>query len=116
MNILFKYTKKDYIQNPTHISLLLHITQSTTQHPSCCTYSIYYSAQHMSFANQFVPSYNPHKPLILQHILHNKHNISPSFVLPKINLIKYILCRCSAKIDSLMLRYPFHLKGIIAVT
>jgi hypothetical protein len=47
----------------------------------------------MCFSNQSVLSYNVQGPLILQHILHNKQKLSPSFVLPKINLDMYTSCR-----------------------
>ena len=70
MNILFKYTKNDYIQNTTHFSLLLHTTHFTTQHASCYTYSKCYCSQPLCVANQSVPSYNIYKPLLLQHNLH----------------------------------------------
>jgi len=62
MNLLFKYTKNDYIQNPTYISLLLHITQFTTQHASCYRFSVFSSAQRMCLANQSVLSHNLHEP------------------------------------------------------
>ena len=42
MDLIFKYTNKDYIQNPTHISLLLHITQFTKQHASCYRFSVFF--------------------------------------------------------------------------
>jgi len=115
--LYYSRTQNDYIQNPNYVYILLLITQFTTQDASCYSYSVFYFALRMCFSNQSVLSYNVHEPLFLQHILHNKHKISPSFVLPKINLIIYKLCRYSTySIFSRMLYYLFCLKGISAVT